>query len=35
MYYFPLIGSGGKEDAAIAIMHILSYMIALIHSFFH
>ena len=25
---FPLTGSGGKEDAAIAIMHTLSYMIA-------
>ena len=29
MYYFPTyIGSEGKEDAAIAIMHTLSYMIA-------
>ena len=28
MYYFPTyvyVGSGGKEDAAITIMHTLSY----------
>ena len=35
MYYFPLIGSGGlKEDAAIVIMHTLSYLIAFSYLFF-
>ena len=28
MYFFSLIVSGGKEDAAITIMHTLSHMIA-------